>query len=87
MILRAKWYICYILLMTWQVAPNQLESLFQCEDLRDSGKGVDIFWNIMDNTTCSEPHHRRRGVPVVYVSRPQLPIVVLAPAKDVSGSQ
>ena len=41
----------------------------------------------MDNTTCSEPHHRRRGVPVVYVSRPQLPIASVAPAVDAATRQ
>ena len=31
-------------------------------------------------TTCSEPCHRRRAVPVRRVARPQLPVFVVAPA-------
>ena len=37
--------------------------------------------------TCTEPPHSRRGQPVLCIASPQLPVLVVAPALDVSAGQ
>ena len=60
--------------------------MFWCQYYHGSFQ-VPYIYTHTHTYTCSEPRHRRRGVPVRRVARPELPVDIVAPAVDAAVDQ
>ena len=75
-----------------QVTDVQLyQHACKCERVRQTNRGTNArspaHIKYPRLPTCPEPRHRRRGVSVIRVARPQLSVAVCAPAINASAGQ